>query len=235
MATYKQSNFDQIATAIDGNVGQIAKQANLFEEAARWYRLTKRRPARRRPARRRPVRIVPSKMRDKLDEVAKNARRLLKSLGVNNPADAADGPGSRELIAALVLLGERNEDPVIDAVGRIGRLTEIIDGLAAAAALEVRAKRAAIEVKKVGKLTVRKGNRGDDAINDWIAAMMDLYCKITGRKPATSVGGDNRRNEGVAQGPFIRFLQAAGKPLNMGLFEDALRSRVRTILKARPE
>jgi hypothetical protein len=225
MATYKQSNFDQIATAIDVNVGQIAKHANLFEEAARWYRL----------ARRRPTRIVPSKMRDKLDEVAKNARRLLKSLGVNNPAHAADGPGPRELVASLVLLGERNEDPVIDAVGRIGRLTEIIDGLAAAAALEVRAKRAAIEVKKVGKLTVREGNPGDDAINDWIAAMMELYRTITGREPATSVGAPGRRNPGIAQGPFIRFLRAAGKPLNMKLFEDALRSRVRTILRGRPE
>jgi len=125
MATYNRSNFEQIAAAIGVDVGQIAKDAKLFEEAARWYRL----------ARRRPVRIAPSKMRDKLDEVAKNARRLLKSLGVKSPADAADGPRSRELLAALVLLGERNEDPVIDAVGRIGRLTEIIDGLAAAAAL----------------------------------------------------------------------------------------------------
>jgi hypothetical protein len=35
------------------------------------------------------------------------------------------------------LLSERNEHPVIQAVGRIGRLTEIVDGLAAAAELEV--------------------------------------------------------------------------------------------------
>jgi hypothetical protein len=124
-------------------VGQVAKHENLFEEAARWYRL----------ARRRPARIAPSKMRDKLDGVARNARRLLKSLGVNSPAEASDGPGSRELLAALVLLGECNEDPIIQAVGRIGRLTEIIDGLAAAAELEVRAEKAAIEVMKVGKST----------------------------------------------------------------------------------
>jgi hypothetical protein len=225
MATYEQSNFEQIATAIGVDVGQITKHEKLFEEAARWYRL----------ARRRPTRIAPSKMRDKLDEVSKGAHRLLKSLSVKRPADAADGPGSRELLAALVLLGERNEDPVIEAVGRIGRLTEIIDGLAAAAELEVRAKKAAIEVMKVGKLTVREGNPGDDAINDWIAAMMDLYRRITGREPATSVGAPRRRNDGIAEGPFIRFLQAAGKPLNMKLFEDALRSRVRTILKGRPE
>jgi hypothetical protein len=225
MGTYKQLNFEQIATAIGMHVEQIAKHKKLFEEAARWYRLDKRRP----------TRIAPSKMRDKLDEVAKNARRLLKSLGVKSPADVADGPSNRELLAVLILLGERSEDPVIDALGRIGRLTEIVDGVVAAAELEVRAKKAAVDVTEIGKLTTRKGNPGDDAINDWIAAMMDLYRRITGRESATSVGSPGRRNAGIAQGPFIRFLQAAGKPLNMKLFEDALRSRVRTILKGRPE
>ena len=161
-------------------------------------------------------------MRDKLDEVSKNARQLLKSLGVNSPANAADGPGSRELVAALMLLGEGNEDRVIQATGRIGRLTEIVKGLAAAAELEMRAKKAAIDAVKVGKLTVRQGNPGDDAINDWIAAMMDLYRRITGREPATSVGAPGRRNDGIAEGPFIRFLQAAGEPLNMELFRGCL-------------
>ena len=204
MATYEQSNFEQIAAAIGVDVGQIAKHENLFEEAARWYRL----------ARRRPTRIAPSKMRDKLDEVAKNARQILKSLGVNSPADAADGPGSRELLAALVLLGERNEDPVIDAVGRIGRLTEIVEGLAAAAKLEVRAKKAAIEVIKVGKLTVRKGNSGDDAINDWTAAMIRSLSQDY-RQGTRNLGwGSQRLNKGIAGGPLIRFLQAAGKPLD---------------------
>ena len=129
------------------------------------------------------------------------------------------------------MLGEPNEDRVIEATRRIGRLAEIIDGVAAAAELERRAKKAAIEVAKVGKLTVREGNPGDDAINDWIAAMMGLYRRITGKEPATSVGAPDRPNEGIAEGPLIRFLQAAGKPLNMEFSEDAWRSRVRTILK----
>jgi hypothetical protein len=224
MPTYDESDFEQIAAAIAVDAEQIATHKNLFEEAARWYRLAKSRP----------TRIAPSKMRDKLDEVAKNARRLLKSLGVNSPAEAPDGPGNRELLAALVLLGERNEHSGIEAVGRIGRLTEIVEGLAAAAELEVRAKKAATEVVKVGKLTVREGNPGDDTINDWIAAMMSLYSAITGRQPATSVGAPGRGNDGIAEGPFIRFLQAAGKPLNIQVSEDGLRSRVRTILKGRP-
>ena len=221
MATYEQSNFDQIASAIGVKVGQIAEHENLLEAAALWYRL----------ARRRPKRIAPSKLREKLEPIAKNARRLLKSLGVNDPDEAPDGPGNSEILAALMLVGERNEDPVIEATRRIGRLMEIIDGVAAAAELERRAKKAAIEVAEIGKLTVREGNPGDDAVNDWIAAMMELYRRITGRKPATSVRAPKRSNEGIAAGPLIRFLQAAGKPLKIEISEDAWRSRVRTVLR----
>jgi hypothetical protein len=220
MATYEQSNFEQIATAIGVEVGQTAKHENLFEAAALWYRLAKGRPKR----------VAPSKLREKLDPVAKNARRLLKSLGVIDPDEAPDGPGNREILAALVLVGERNEDPVIEATRRIGRLVEIIDGVAAAAELERRARKAATEVAEIGRLTVREGNPGDDAVNDWIAAMLGLYRRITGRKPATSVGAFKQPNEGIAEGPLIRFLQAAGKPLKMKFSEDAWRSRVRTIL-----
>jgi hypothetical protein len=80
-------------------------------------------------------------------------------------------------------------------------------------------------------VTVREGNPGDDAINGWVAAMMSLYRTITGKAPATSVGAPKRPNEGIAAGPLIRFLEAAGKPLGIEFSEDAWRSRVRTILK----
>jgi hypothetical protein len=221
MAIYGQSNFEQIATAIGVEVGQIAKHRNQFEAAALWYRLNKRQP----------TRIAPSKLRDKLDRVAKSARRLLTSLGVKDPDEAADGPGDPEILHALVLLGEPNEDPVIEATRRTGRLVEIIHGVAAAAELERRANQAAIEVAEVGKLTVRQGNPGDDAVNDWIAAMMGLYRATTGQEPATSVGAFGQPNEGIAAGPLIRFFQAAGKPPGIELSEDAWRSRVRTILQ----
>ena len=145
MATYEQSNFAQIAAAIGVDVGQIVKHANLFEAAARWYRSDKRRPAR----------IAPSKSREKLDRVAKNAGRLLKSLGVNDPDEAYDGPGNPEILRDLVLTGEPNEDPVIEATRRLGRLVEITDGAVAAAELHRRAEKAAAEVVRIGKLTVR--------------------------------------------------------------------------------
>jgi hypothetical protein len=100
-----------------------------------------------------------------------------------------------------------------------------------ASELERRADQAVIELAAVGKLTVREGNPGDDAVNDWIAAMLGLYRTLTGKEPATSVGAPSRANQGKAAGPLIRFLQAAGQPLNIEFSEDAWRSRVRTILK----
>jgi hypothetical protein len=82
-----------------------------------------------------------------------------------NPDEAYDGPGDPEILRDLVLADEPNEDPVIEATRRMGRLMEIIDGALAAAELHRRAKRAATEVARVGKLTVREGNPGDDAVS----------------------------------------------------------------------
>jgi hypothetical protein len=133
------------------------------------------------------------------------------------------------------LTGEPDENPVVEATRRIGRLVELVEGIAAAAEFDRRAQKAATEVAQVGKLTVRSGNTGDDAVNDWIAVMLGIYRTLTGKEPATSVGAPLRSNEGKAAGPLIRFLQASGKPLNIEFSEDAWRSRVRTILKGASE
>ena len=218
LTTYTHTNFEQIATAIGIAVKPVANLQVQFEAAALWFRLDKRRPRR----------TAPSKQREKLTRVAKSARRLLKSLGINDPDEAVDGPGDAEIFKALVLTGEPDENPIVEATRRIGRLVEIVDGIAAAAELEGRAQKAATEVAEVGKLTVQEGNPGDDAVNDWIAAMLGIYRTLTGREPATSVGAPARPNKGKAAGPLIRFLQAADKPLNIEFSEDAWRS---TILK----
>ena len=97
------------------------------------------------------------------------------------------------------LIGELHEDRVIDATRRIGRLVEIIEGTAAAAELDRRAKKAATEVARVGRLTVREGNPGDDAANNWTAAMMGLYRMITGKEPATGLPRNPMR--GLLGGP----------------------------------
>ncbi|MGO9432386.1 hypothetical protein [Rhodoblastus sp.] len=108
----------------------------------------------------------------------------------------------------------------------------LMEAAAAAAELKRRAEKAAAEVAEVGKLTVAEGNRGDRAINDWAAA--SVYRDITGKEPTTSVGGPNRPDEGIAGGPLIRFLTAAGGPLQLEFSEDAWRGRVRTVLKGAP-
>jgi hypothetical protein len=211
VASYGQVNFTQIAVAIGVDAKEIRKRAKLFEEAARWYRLDCARPER----------TAPSSLRRKLDQIAKSANRLLKSLGVANLDEGVDGPGDSEIFDALILLGERDTTPVIRATGRIGRLVEILEAVAAASELSRRAEQAAAEAGEVGKMMVKEGNPGDVAINDWIADMMSVYRIITGKEPTTSVGGPDRSDEGVAGGPLIRFFAAAGRPLQLELSEDA--------------
>jgi hypothetical protein len=190
MATYTHSDFEQIATAIGTPAESVANLKAQFKAAAIWFRLDQRRPER----------SAPSKLREKLNRVASSARRLLKNLGINDPDEAADGPGDREIFDALVLLGETDATPVLEATRRIGRLVQLVEFTAAAAEFERRAQRAANEVTEVGKLMIREGNPGDDAVNDWIANMLGVYRTITGTEPATSVGAPERFNEGIASG-----------------------------------
>src|SRR5262249_9096051 len=100
---YTITNFEQIATAIGTAVKPVADLQDQFEAAALWFRLDRGRP--KRPA--------PSKLRRKLTQVGKSARRLLKSLGINDPEEAVDGPSDPETFKALVLTGESNENPVL--------------------------------------------------------------------------------------------------------------------------
>ena len=118
-----------------------------------------------------------------------SARGLLKNLDVVDLDEAVDGPVDPQILDALLLVGESDATPVMEATQRIARLIEIIEAVAAAAELSRRADQAAAEVAKVGQMTVEAGNRGDRAINDWVAAMISVYRDITGKEPGTSVGG----------------------------------------------
>ena len=92
MSTYSHRDFEQIATAIGTAVKPVADLEAQFEAAALWIRLDMGRP--KRPA--------PSKLREKLTQVTKSARRLLKSLGVNDPDEAPDGPGDPDIHGACL-------------------------------------------------------------------------------------------------------------------------------------
>src|SRR5262249_33306382 len=139
LTAYTNANLEQIATAIGIAVDPVADLKAQFEAAALWFRLDKRRP--KRPA--------PSKQREKLTQVAKSARRLLKSLGINDPDEAPDGPSDPDIFKALVVTGEPDENPVVEATRRIGRLVELAEGIAAAVEFDRRAQKAATEVAQV--------------------------------------------------------------------------------------
>ncbi len=224
MAMYAHDNFEQVAAAIGREVEEIAKHAKLFEAAARWHRLDCNAPDR----------TAQSILCRKLDQIARNGHRILTNLGVVDVDEAADGPGDPEILDAMILLDEPDATPLMKATQRIGRLVEIMEAAAAAAELSRRASKAAAEAAEIGKLTVEEGNRGEMAVNDWIAAMMSVYRTITGKEPETSVGGPNQPDEGIGRGPLIRFLAAAGAPLGLEFSGDAWRSRVRTVLKGAP-
>ena len=228
MATYRREDFERIATAIERDVEDVIKHKQLFEWAADWYGLDRGHPG---EGRTRPRRTPPSKMGEKWQRIAESARRLLQALGIENYEDADDGPGSFELLQRLAAVEDQSEDAVVNATRRLGQLAIILDVIEAATEIERRALGAAEDVIAIGKLTVPKGHQGDAPVNNWIATTMETYRKITGVEPATSVGHVGQPNEGIASGPLIRSLQAAGEPLGLIYSEDAWRSRVRTILE----
>jgi hypothetical protein len=108
---YTSLNFEQIAGALGISIKHVSTHAKWFETAALWCRLNRERPDQKLGRIGRPKRIAPSKLHRKLSRVAANARRLLKSLGLNNFDEAADGPAHRDILNFLVLSGEPSEDP----------------------------------------------------------------------------------------------------------------------------
>lgn len=222
MPTYSKKDFDCIAAAIGKHVADVMRHEKIFEAAAMWYRLYREAPIGRR--------ITPFRMRKRMIEIASAAERLLKHLGVSDPADAPDGPALAVLLV-LASADDGTEDAVIQATARLGRLVELLEAVDATRELWHLARQGAADVEHLGKLTVPKGYRGDVAENDWIAAMMSIYKKITGEHPRTSVGGPLGKDEGVARGPLIRFLKAAGKPIGIKYSADGWRSRTRVVQK----
>lgn len=220
MAHSDNAFLSRISEAIEIDAAKLQSFAPRFERAAAWFRLDCGEHNR----------TAPSLTVRELRQIQASARKLLKSLGIEDPEASADGP-TGNILDALVLATDEDAAPIVDATRRLARLAEIVDGVAAARELAIRAQKAAEEASRVGQLTVERGNPGDRAINDWVATMMVLYRDITGREPATSVGKTGQPNEGIGAGPLIRFLAAAGEPIGLQFSEDAWRSRVRTILK----
>lgn len=208
---YSLADLHAIAQAIDATFPdeKIKQQVILLERAADWYLR----------ACNEPERLKPSITRKKLQQIATAARNLLRHLGVLDVAQAVDGPPDDRLIDALVNTTGGSEDDVVHATGRIGRLVEIVECVAAVGELERRSKAAAPD--RDWEHIVPKGHVGDLALKNWITDLMQAYERITGKRP--SYGSSDTETGG----PFIRFLMAAGAPLNISRSPEEWRNRVR--------
>ena len=220
MATYSREDFEQIAAAIRKDVTQVCRHEKRFEAAAMWYRLGQNALKNQRTA--------PFVMRRRMTQIANDARKLLRHLGVWDPAQAPDGP-SIAVLQVLASTGDVTEDAVVRATARIGRLVEILEAADAVREVEHRAHRGAEDVVRIGRLVVPKGHQGKAAANDWIASMMSIYKQITGNDPGLSVVAPGRVGRGKAVGPLIRFLEAAGKPIGIRLSPDSFAGRIKDI------
>lgn len=218
--SYGELDLERMARVVGVDVDIIRKHHAALEGAAVWYRLD----------RRAPKRIAPSHLARRLGRIERVAERLLSSLGIEHARSAADGPVDIRLTEALTLADERDSSSLLHSCARLGKLVELIDGLKAIAELRARADAASKEAIAIGKLITTSGHQGDTAVNSWIGAMASTYRAITGRRPGRSVGAPERLDEGVAGGPFIRYLEAAGSPLGIAYGSDAWAQRVRMVL-----
>ena len=143
MTAYSREYFEKIAAAIKKDVGDVVNYKQLFQWAADWYGLD---CGLARETRSRPRRTPPSKMGEKLQRIAKSARRLLQALEIKSYEEADDGPGNFELLEILAAVEDQSEDAVVNAARRIGQLATILDAIEAATELERRALVAAKDV-----------------------------------------------------------------------------------------
>ena len=177
---------------------------------------------------RRPTRIPAKRLENRIDQIHRTARRLLGHLGVEDLQYADDGPDFElaEIIAAETDDQAKAEDTLTKATARIGQLVQIFQAVKAVAEVATLSQNARVRGLRVATLTTTQGHVGDVATNSWIAEMLEVYTKITGRRPATST---NPHKDGEPSGPLIRFLTAAGKPLGIEMKPEAWRKRIRRI------
>jgi hypothetical protein len=219
--TYSPENLTEIAKTVGLSADDLAPFESQFEDAAVWYRLTQNSPKR----------LSPFKLRQRLISISKNAKKLLKNLSINNPENTLNGTIDPTVLAVLTSHDGPGEDDVLQAADRMARLYEMVSIANAASDIEKWAEVAKVRAIPVRKRITLPGHVGELATNYWIGDMMDIYQKLTGRKPATSTDPKSRPKAGKVTGPLVPFLAAAAKPLGLEMSPDAWRKRVRTISK----
>ena len=219
MPTYSPEDFELIAAAIDVSPRAVADYRNRFEAAAEWYRSDCRSPRR----------VRPSTIKHQAGLIAAVAKRLLRHLEIYDYRKASEGPRDLALLDALSLAEDGMEENVIRATERVGRLVEIFDGIDATDELKRRGLAAADDASQTSRLTTLRGRRGNPAVNSWMTEMMPIYRALAGKDPRISVNA-----YGKSTGPFLRFLKAASKPLEVDgnpLALGSAREKARAIVK----
>ena len=248
MQTYSQEDYERIAEAIGRTLAEVLQHQDEFEAAATWYRLNippaerdegpiaelrlRRDPSKEPETSDEPAGSAPpkprtlSELRKKAKQVEAAAGKLLTHLGVSHCRESLDGPGDSDLLIFLASYSGVTEEEITDATAQMGRLAELLGAVRGANLLEACAARATQEAVHFSEL-IPEGHAGDLPENEWIAALMSLYEKITGRKAGTSTVAPDRPGKGKASGPLIRFLEAAGAPLGIKYSPESWRGRIR--------
>lgn len=187
-----------------------------------------------------------STLRDTFDNIEASASRLWTALGLDGKPDLESMPYALryELADQAEAHGQRINgyadmppktlriagEAFTDFYGR-AKLRQALESIALLKAwAEAAKKQAGAQVtKNVQNRT--SGNTGDRALNDLLRELGRVWSDVYERSPRTSVGGPGTPNEGIASGPFVRFIGAALMPIlrDETPNEDALRARIRRL------
>lgn len=165
-------------------------------------------------------------------KLGRTAAKLMRLMDVT-PETAEDGIPDSELEDALVDTGYADGAAIGEVVSAIADYRQdLTTAIEAAERLATSASSAKSGTAALRESIVIPGHHGQPDINSWIGDMITLYTAITGRTVGTSIRPGTDRNAGQADGPLIRFLAAAGKPLGLEFTPHGWRSRIRTAVKA---
>lgn len=167
---------------------------------------------------------TPLQLQDRMQEIAKAAKRLLRVLGLGtkshtNPDLVPYAVFARFRVRDLTGRPDENVRQTIEAVHRIYRW-------------------AAAEASKAPKPKTessRSSHEADTALDGLVLAIAAMWRDVTKREPrAPYVHGDvSRGKASQVDGPFFRFSVACLSPLNVNIRPHGLRYRIKKILPKR--
>lgn len=198
--TYSDKDLDAIAEAISVPAAKVQDERAALESAAGWFRSDQRTP----------MRTPPSKTRAKLKVLGNALEKTLKML---------EDPDVRDAVGYAAEHRNANLEPALRSIADLADWTE-------------GAEPTTTFTDDAGnkRNLVHPGHAGNTALDTFLACILPIYERLTGRSIGTSIGSPGGQHEGEAGGPLIRFVQACLAPLSVDpQTSDALRQRIRRI------